>query len=141
MLKYLSRRGFLEMTAAAGGTLLAGGMMTRPLHAVQGTGWPEMPMMKVYVVYLGLGGAWPRPDFDAPREIREKFAPYLTKLQRRLGDVEFTGGDLIANQAQATSALVPKIKQARADAILVIHLAFGDASPFKITMCLLLHFP
>jgi hypothetical protein len=132
MFEHLSRRSFLEMTAVAGGTLLAGGMMMRPLQAVQDTGWPEMPIIKVYVVYLGLGGAWPKPDFDAPKEIKEKFAPYLTRLERRLGDVEFMGGDLIANHAQATATLVPKIKQAGADAILVIHLAFGDASPFKI---------
>jgi hypothetical protein len=132
MLNHLSRRGFLEMTAAAGSALLTGGMMTRPLQAASDAGWPKMPPIKIYVVYLGLGGAWPRPDFDAPREINEKFAPYLTQVQQRLGDIEFIGGDLIANQAQAAAALVPKINQARADAILVIHLAFGDSSPFKI---------
>ena len=125
----ISRRHFL---AAAGGTLLAGRMMTHPLHAAHDTGWSGMPAIKVYVVYLGLGGAWPKPDFDAPREIKEKFAPYLTELQGRLGDVEFIGGDLIANQARTTTALVPKIEQSRADAILVIHLAFGNATPFKI---------
>lgn len=125
----VSRRDFL---AAAGGTLLAGGLMPRPVHAAQDTGWPKMPTIKVYVIYLGLGGAWPKPDFDAPKEIKDKFAPYLAGLQGRLGDVEFIGGDLIANQPQATAALVPKIKQARADAILVIHLAFGNATPFKI---------
>ena len=125
----ISRRRFL---AAAGGTLLAGSIMTRPLQAAADPDWPQMPLMKIYVVYLGTGGAWPRPDFDAPREIKEKFSPYLTELQERLGDVEFVGGDLIVNRAQATAALVPKINQTRADAILVVHLAFGNATPFKI---------
>ena len=112
----ISRRNFL---AAAGGTLLAGGIMTRPLQAAGDPAWPKMPPMKIYVVYLGTGGAWPRPDFDAPKEIREKFEPYLTKLQQRMGDIEFVGGDLVVNRAQATAALVPKINQTRADAILV----------------------
>ena len=60
----VSRRDFL---AAAGGTLLAGGLVTRPVRAAQDTGWPKLPSIKVYVVYLGLGGAWPKPDFDAPK--------------------------------------------------------------------------
>lgn len=120
------------MTGAAGGALLAGGPKTKPLLAAQNAGWPKMPPVHVYVVYLGTGGAWPRPDFDASKEIKAKFAPYLGQLQKRLGDVEFVGGDLIANRAKAASALVPKINRSRADAILVVHLAFGNSEPFKI---------
>ena len=86
MFEDLSRRSFLGMTAVAGGTLLAGGMITRPLQAVQGTGWPEMPIIKVYVVYLGLGGAWPKPDFDAPKEIKIRHIGNCLKADPAYGE-------------------------------------------------------
>ncbi len=125
----ISRRAFLEST---GGMLLAGGLAARPCQAAEKAGWPPMPPVRIYVVYLGTGGAWPKPEFDAPREIREKFAPYLDQVKQRLGDVEFIGGDLIGNQAKLAEELLPKLDQARADAILVVHLAFGNAAPFSV---------
>jgi hypothetical protein len=125
----MNRRAFLGST---GGLLLAGGVAARPLQAAEGAGWPPLERVKVYVVYLGTGGAWPRPDFDAPKEIREKFAPYLAGVEQRLGDVELVGGDLIPNRAKAAESLLPKIDQSQADAILVVHLAFGNAVPFKL---------
>ncbi len=125
----MSRRSFLGTT---GGVLLAGGVAARPLSAAQEAGWPTLPPVKVYVVYLGTGGAWPKPEFDAPREIKEKFAPYLAKVQTTLGDVQWVGGDLISNHAKQAADLLPKIEQSQADAILVVHLSFGDAEPFRI---------
>ncbi len=125
----ISRRTFLGGT---GSLLLAGGVAARPLAAAEESGWPRLPPVKVYVVYLGTGGAWPKPDFDAPREVREKFAPHLQQVQTTLGDVQWVGGDLIANQAKAASELLPKIERAQADAILVIHLSFGNAEPFRV---------
>ena len=125
----ISRRSFLGTT---GNLLLAGGVAARPLASAEEAGWPKMQPVKVFVVYLGTGGAWPKPDFDAPREIKEKFAPYLAKVQAGLGDVEFVGGDLIVNRAGAAAGLIPKIEKSAADAILVVHLSFGDAAPFRI---------
>lgn len=125
----VNRRAFLQST---GGLLLAGGVSARPLAAAEEAGWPAMPPIKVYVVYLGTGGAWPKPEFDAPKEIKEKFAPYLVKVQERLGDVEFVGNDLITNRTQSAKELLPKIDQSAADAILVIHLAFGTSEPFAV---------
>ncbi len=125
----MDRRTFL---GATGSLLLAGGVAARPLRAAEEAGWPKLPPIRVYVVYLGLGGAWPKPDFDAPKEIREKFTPYLSEVEKRLGDVQFVGGELIANRAKAAEELLPKIAESQADAILVIHLAFGNAEPFKI---------
>ena len=122
----MNRRSFL---GATGGMLIAG-VAARPWAAAEEAGWPKRPPVRVYVVYLGTGGAWPKPDFDAPREISERFAPHLDQIQTTLGDIEFVGGDLIPNRAPAASELLPKIEQARADAILVIHLSFGDATPF-----------
>ena len=112
--------------------LLVGGLAARPTAAAEDAGWPALPPINVFVVYLGTGGAWPKPDFDAPGEIQQKFAPYLAKVQETLGDVEFVGGDLIPNHAGAAAALVPKIDESGADAILVVHLSFGNADPFRV---------
>jgi hypothetical protein len=132
-LSSLSRRSFLGVTGSATFSLmLHGGIAARPLMAAEAAGWPKLPPLKIYVVYLGTGGAWPKPDFDAPQEVQKKFVPYLAQVRERLGDVEFVGGDLIPNQAKAAADLTQKIDQAQADAILVIHLSFGDAEPFKI---------
>jgi hypothetical protein len=125
----MNRRGFLGTT---GSLLLAGGVAARPLDASENQGWPKLPRVKIYVVYLGTGGAWPKPDFDAPREIKERFSPYLERVKNTLGDVEFVGGELIVNQPAATEKLLPKINESKADAILVIHLAFGSSKPFEI---------
>ena len=125
----MNRRGFLGTT---GGLLLAGGVAARPLEASVKGGWPKLPPVKVYVVYLGTGGAWPKPDFDAPREIEERFSPYLDRVEATLGDVEFVGGDLIANQTLVAADLLPKIDESGADAILVIHLSFGNSEPFEV---------
>lgn len=125
---HMNRRAFL---GAAGG-LLAMGVAARPWAAASEAGWPPLPPVRIYVVYLGTGGAWPKPDFDAPREIRERFAPRLSEVQSLLGDVNFVGKDLIANRTDAAEALLPKIEQANADAILVVHLSFGNAGPFRV---------
>ncbi len=99
----MNRRTFLGTT---GGMLLAGGVAARPLQAAEAAGWPTLPPVKVYVVYLGTGGAWPKPEFDAPQEIQQKFAPHLAQVQTTLGDVQFVGGDSIPNDAQAAANLL-----------------------------------
>ena len=129
MTAHMNRRTFLGTT---GSMLLAGGVAVRPLQAAEEAGWPALPPVKVYVVYLGTGGAWPKPEFDAPLEIRQKFAPHLAQVQTTLGDVQFVGGDLIPNDAQAAADLLPKIDESQAQAILVMHLSFGNAAPFKV---------
>lgn len=129
MTLHMNRRMFLGTT---GSMLLAGGVAARPLQAAEEAGWPALPPVKVYVVYLGTGGAWPKPEFDAPQEIRQKFAPHLAQVQTTLGDVQFVGGDLIPNDAQAAADLLPKIDESQAQAILVMHLSFGNAAPFKV---------
>ena len=128
----VSRRQFLGTATAAGGVAMTGGWSPHPLAAAEAAGWPKMPPVRIYVVYLGTGGAWPRPDFNAPAEIATKFAPYLRQVQAALGDVEFIGGNLIANRAEAAAALLPGINDSGADAILVIHLSFGNAGPFRV---------
>ena len=65
----LTRREFLGTSAVAGAALLAGGCgagtVRQPSAAAaataEGAGWPALPPVKVHVVYVGLGGAWPKP--------------------------------------------------------------------------------
>ncbi|MGQ9576415.1 MAG: twin-arginine translocation signal domain-containing protein [Thermoguttaceae bacterium] len=126
MSEVFDRRDFLGTCAAAGGMVLAGGLAARPLAAAEQAGWPEMPAVKIHVVYVGLGGPWPKPEFDAKAEVA-KFQTYLEGVRRRLGDVEFTGGQLIPNTESAAVGLVPKL--AGADGVLLVHLAFGSGVP------------
>lgn len=126
MTQPVNRREFLGASVFAGGMLWAGGVALRPLAAAEEAGWPKLPMVKIHVVYMGLGGAWPKPEFDAPAEVA-KLQAYLAGLQERLGDVEFVGGELIPNQDKAAAELLPKL--AGADALLLVHLAFGSGKP------------
>lgn len=120
----IHRRRFLQ--AAGGGALLAGGLVTRPMRAAQDDGWPELPRTRIHVVYIGLGGAWPKPEFDAPAEVR-RFQAHLAETAKRLGDVEFVGGELIPNRDDAAAAVAGKLGDA--DALLLVHLAFGSGGP------------
>jgi len=121
----VSRREFIG--AASSGMLLAGGLAARPTEAADNAGWPKMPPVKVYVAYLGTGGAWPKPEFDAPAEVKV-FQKYLAGVEERLGDVKFTGGSLIKNTTAEAAKLAKNV--ADADAVLLIHLSFGNAAPF-----------
>ncbi len=122
----MSRREFLGTAAVAGGTLLAGGFVVRPLAAAEEAGWPKLPPVKIHVVYVGTGGAWPTPTFDAPAEVT-KFKDYLAGVESRLGDVRFVGGELIRNTVPAAAEAAGKLKDA--DALLLVHLSFGSGEP------------
>ena len=122
----VTRREFLGATAA-GGLLLAGGLAARPMQAAEASGWPALPPVKIHVVYLGTGGAWPKPEFDAPAEVR-KFEAYLAGVAQRLGDVTFVGGQLIHNVDAEARQVAAQLGDA--DAVLIVHLSFGNARPF-----------
>lgn len=126
MSRLMRRREFLGNCALAGGVLFVGGVAWRPLQAAEEAGWPKLPAVKIYVVYVGLAGAWPKPDFDAPAEVA-KFQKHLDDLKQQMGDVEFLGGELIPNRDAAAAEIVPKL--AGADALLIVHLAFGSGQP------------
>lgn len=117
-----NRRQFLE-TAAAGGVLLAGGLAARPLMAAMPEGWPQLPPVKIYKVYVGrTGGIY----LSRPTEEIEKFEKHLAGLEKKLGDVKFVGGELIppADAAQVAT----KLKDA--DGVLMFHLSgHGGGSP------------
>jgi hypothetical protein len=118
----VNRRDFLGACALTGGAL-ACGLAARPLLAAEEAGWPKLPPVKIHVVYVGFGGAWPKPDFDAKAEAA-KLQKHLDNARVRLGDVEFVGGEIISNDDAAAAAIVPKLTGA--DGLLVVHLAFGD---------------
>lgn len=122
----ISRREFLGTAAGAGGLLLTGGLTGRPLAAAEDAGWPKLPPVRIYVVYVGTGGAWPTPTFDAPAEVA-KFKQYLAGVQARLGDVSFVGGTLIPNTVEAASEVAANMD--KADAALLVHLSFGSGQP------------
>jgi len=122
----ISRREFLGTAAAAGSVLLAGGFAARPLTAAVDAGWPKLPPVRIHVVYVGTGGAWPTPLFDAPAEVA-KFNKYLARVETRLGDVKFVGGELIANTVQAAAKVATRLDDA--DAVMAIHLSFGSGQP------------
>jgi len=125
-MKAISRREFLSTAAGTGGLLLAGGFAGRSLAATEDAGWPKPPPVRIYVVYVGTGGAWPTPTFDAPAEVA-KLKQYLTGVQARLGDVSFVGGELIPNTVQAASEVAANMD--KADAVMLVHLSFGSGQP------------
>jgi hypothetical protein len=131
MAQRLTRRRFLEASAVAGGMLLAGCAAARKPEppspvAAEDVGWPKLPPVKIHVVYVGLGGAWPKPEFDAKAEVA-RFQKYLAGLRQRMGDVEFVGGELIPNSDGPAAQLAARLGDA--DALLLVHLAFGSGGP------------
>jgi len=117
----LTRRQFLEATAA-GGAVLAAHLAGRSVMAAEEGAWPKLPPVKIYKVYAGRTG-----DFYLARPTDElaKLDKYLADLEQKLGNVKFIGGDLIppADVGQVAAKL------AEADAALLIHLSAhgGDA--------------
>lgn len=119
-----NRREFLG-AAAAGGMLLATHLATRSALAADAgsaTDWPPMPPAKIHKVYAGRTGD---SYLTHPTEEIEKFEKYFTDLEKKLGDVQFVGGDLVppVDVAQVTD----KLKDA--DGLLIVHLSGhgGDA--------------
>jgi hypothetical protein len=118
----LSRRQFLG-TSAAGGVLLAGQLGGRPLMAAAAQGWPKFPPVKIHKVYVGrTGGIY----LSRPTDEIKKFDTYLAKLEGRLGDVKFVGGELIP--PAELGKVAAKLKGA--DGVLLFHLSgHGGGAP------------
>ena len=129
----ISRRTFLGTSAALStGLLLAGQASDAAASPVSTNEWDRQPPTKIYAIFLGQGGAWPGLKFDTKAEVDNKFSPYLEKLRQKLGDVEFVGGDYVGNSPEIAQSLLPKIADAEAEAILVIHLTGGGGAFFPV---------
>jgi hypothetical protein len=117
-----SRRNFLGTTAAAGSALFAGRLFSPWLSAAELGQLPKPRPVKIYKIYAGRTGDY---YLTRPTEELAKFEKYFSDLEKKLGDVQFVGGDMIppADAAQ----LAEKVKDA--DAVLLIHLSWhgGDA--------------
>ena len=118
----LSRRQFLG-TTAAGSVLLAGQLRARPLVAAEDEGWPKLPPVKIYKVYVGrTGGIY----LSRPTDEIAKFDKYLAKVEQKLGDVKFVGGELIPPAELGKVAANLR----GADGVLLFHLSgHGGGAP------------
>src|SRR5262249_38449171 len=87
----LNRRQFLEGTAACGAAL-ATQLEGRSALAATEAGWPKLPPVKIYTVYAGRTG---NDYLTRPTEELDRFNKYFGRLEKRLGDVRFVGGDMI----------------------------------------------
>jgi len=116
----MNRREFLSASAAGAGAVLIGRQL---VMAGENADWPpKMPPAKIYKVYVGrTGGIY----LSRPTDEIDKFNEYLSKLEQKLGDVKFIGGELVPPTEVDT--VLPKLKDA--DGALLFHLCGhgGDA--------------
>ncbi|MBN1346033.1 MAG: hypothetical protein JXQ73_25320 [Phycisphaerae bacterium] len=117
----LSRRQFLGATA--GGAMIAGPLRTLPLMANEAEGWPKLPPVKIHKVYAGrTGGIY----LSRPTDEIKKLDAYLDNVAKKLGGVQFVGGDLIP--PAKVEEVAAKLKDA--DGVLLFHLSgHGGDSP------------
>jgi hypothetical protein len=122
MADYFTRREFLGATAA-GGVLLAAHLAADSAAAADASDWPKLPPTKIYKVYAGrTGDAY----LTRPTEELAKLEEYLTGLEKKLGNVQFVGGDMIP--PAKVDAVAPKL--ADADGLLIVHLSgHGGGAP------------
>ena len=117
----MNRRQFLGTTAAAGLFLqgAAGGGSPPPSQEE----WPpKLPPVKIYKVFAGrTGGIY----LSRPTAEVEKLNQHLAQLEKKLGDVEFVGGDMIP--AVKVEEVAAKVRDA--DGLILFHLSGhgGDA--------------
>jgi hypothetical protein len=119
----MNRREFLGASAAGAGAVLLGTQLVGKSAAGEGEDWPpKLPVVKIHQVYVGRTG-----DIYLSRPTEEigRFEEHLAKLESKLGDVKFVGGELVppAEAAQVVAKL------GDADGVLLFHLSGhgGDA--------------
>ena len=121
----LNRREFLGASAAGAGAVFLGSQLSsRSVMAGQTGQWPpKLSPVKIYKVYIGrTGGIY----LSRPTQEIGKFDKYLANLERKLGDVEFIGGELVPPADVAK--VIPKLSNA--DGVLLFHLSgHGGGAP------------
>jgi len=118
---HITRRSFLGTTAAGCAWCASKALSPLALGATA-TDWPKLPPAKIYKIYAGRTGDM---YLARPTEELERFEQYFAGLEKKFGDVQFVGGDMIP-PAQVDQ-LADKVRDA--DAIMLIHLSAhgGDA--------------
>ncbi|UCD29573.1 MAG: hypothetical protein JSV03_03585 [Planctomycetota bacterium] len=123
----LNRREFVAITAA-GTIMLSGQPGGRQTLAADNENWPQLPRVKIHKVYAGrTGHAWPKPKFKPHDEVA-KFERHLAKVEQKLGDVKFVGGELVQNPQQAAQ-VAAKLKDA--DGVLLFHLSISTVKEMQ----------
>ncbi len=117
----ISRRSFLASTAM-GSAWCASHLFAPCAFGASPGEWPKLRPVKIYKVYAGRTGEF---YLARPTEELARFEQYFADLEKKLGDVQFVGGDMIP--PAEVDQLAAKIKEA--DALLLIHLSAhgGDA--------------
>ncbi len=115
----LNRREFLGAAAAAGGVLMAGRLAGAA--PTEGPEFPPMPPVRIYKIFLGRTGGY----MARPTEEIGQLNDHLAGLEKRLGNVQFLGGDIIPKVGVDEVAG----RAADADAVLIVYLSAhgGDA--------------
>ena len=104
--------------------LLGTHLGSRSVMAGERGEWPpKMPAVKIYKVYVGrTGGIY----LSRPTEEIDKFEKHLAKVERKLGDVKFVGGELVPPTDVAK--VISKLKNA--GGVLLFHLSgHGGGAP------------
>lgn len=125
MCRCVSRREFLGCSVA-GGMLLAsqmGGMAS--FAAVDDAAWPKPAPVKIHTVFVGRTGDI---YLSRPTDEIDKFKAHLAGIEKKLGDVQFVGGELIPpGEAPAVIDQLPN-----ADGVLMFHLSgHGGGAPWE----------
>ena len=111
----INRREFLG-TTAAGSALFASGLFGPRLWASDTGELAKPPPVKIYKIFAGRTGNF---YLTRPTEELVRFNRYLSDLEKKLGDVQFVGGDTIP--PTDAGQLAEKIKAA--DAVLIFHMS------------------
>jgi len=122
----VNRRDFFRIGAtAAGGVLLVSQLGRTPcvLAGPAEDGWPKLEPAEIHTVYVGrTGGIY----LSRPTEEVERFENYLAEIEKKLGDVQFTGSDFVP--VEDVAPVLERVKQA--DAVLMFHLSgHGGGAP------------
>ena len=120
----INRREFLGVGAVGAGAMMLGAQLSSRAAAAGEAGeWPpRLPVVKIHKVYVGrTGGIY----LSRPTEEIARFDKYLAEVERKLGNVELVGGELVP--PTEVDAVVAKL--ADADGVLLFHLSGhgGDA--------------
>ena len=118
----VTRRQFFG-ASAVGGAFLAGHISLPVFGAMQEEGWPKPPPVKIHKVYVGRTG-----DIYMSRPTEEigRLEEYLAGVSKKLGDVEFVGGQMIP-PSEAPEVLA---SLQGADGVIMFHLSgHGGGAP------------